>query len=281
MLVLFTIFLTIGSAFAGATIGVKFDKGTVHVNDTINLIITITNPGPDDLSNVAIYAPFPNGLNLMSFSTGTTKNNYNIDSGIWQVDYLRLSSRGGGVKTLTITAMVGPELAGKTVKATADYISVSSGDPPIPLNGLSGSSTTLKVLDNNTINSTNNSTNNSTGNETNNNTDNITNNVTDNSKNNITANDTNNSLIKNNSINLQNINTTKSALTQTLSNNNTNGTNIGKNGQILPNTNPSYQKAYEVYSNPNTENSPLMVYVVGLLAIMGLVAIGYFYGVKK
>jgi uncharacterized repeat protein (TIGR01451 family) len=262
MLVLFTIFSTTGSAFAGATIGVTFDKNVANVGDTVNLIITIKNTGPDDLSDVSVLAPFPNGLELLSFSTGTSKNNYDIGSGIWQVDNLRLTSRGGGVKTLTITARVGSELAGKKLIAIAKYQSVYSGVPPIQLTDINGSSATLNVLSNQTINSTGNTTNStgikdnneSTSNNTHNNTDNI-----------ITTNNTDDILI-NGTVNLNNLNKT-------------NGTIIGKNDQILDQ--PS-GNAYEVYNNPpESQNNPLTVYTIGLLAIIGLIAIGYFYGVKK
>lgn len=259
MLVFFTIFSTTGSAFAGATIGVVFDKNVANVGDTVNLIITIKNTGPDDLSDVSVLAPFPNGLELLRFSTGTSKNNYDIGSGIWQVDNLRLTSRGGGVKTLTITARVGSELAGKKLIATAKYQSVYSGVPPIQLTDINGSSATLNVLSNQTINSTGNNTN-STGIK-----DNFTNNESTSNKtdNIITTNNTVDSLI-NGTVNLNNLNKT-------------NGTIIGKDNQILDSG-----KAYEVYNNPpESQNNPLTVYTMGILVIMGLIAIGYFYGVKK
>lgn len=124
---------TAGSAFAGADISVSFDKSTANVGEQVVMIVTITNTGPGDLTNINVSAPIPAGLKYMTATTGTTKNLYNSSTGIWQVDNLKLSSKEGGKKTLNITMEVLPELAGKTITANASYLSVtdSSGTDPL------------------------------------------------------------------------------------------------------------------------------------------------------
>lgn len=124
---------TAGSAFAGADISVAFDKSTANVGDQVIMIVTITNTGPGDLTNINVSAPIPVGMKFMTSATGTTKNLYNSSTGIWQVDNLKLSSKEGGKKTLNITMEVLPELSGKTITANASYLSVtdSSGTDPL------------------------------------------------------------------------------------------------------------------------------------------------------
>ncbi len=127
------VFATAGSAFAGADISVSFDKSTANVGDQVIMIVTLTNTGPGDLTNINVSAPIPAGMKFMTATTGTTKNLYNSSTGIWQVDNLKLSSKEGGKKTLNITMEVLPELAGKTITANATYLSVtdSSGTDPL------------------------------------------------------------------------------------------------------------------------------------------------------
>jgi len=127
------VFATAGSAFAGADITVSFDKSTANVGEQVVMIVTITNTGPDDLSDIKVLAPIPTGLKYMTSTTGTTKNLYNSSTGIWQVDNLKLSSKEGGKKTLNITMEVLPELAGKTITANASYQSVTDSSGSVPL----------------------------------------------------------------------------------------------------------------------------------------------------
>jgi uncharacterized repeat protein (TIGR01451 family) len=127
------VFSTAGSAFAGADIAVSFDKTTANVGDQVTLIVTITNTGPGDLTNINVSAPIPVGLKYMTSTTGTTKNLYNSTTGIWQVDNLKLSSKEAGKKTLNITLEVLPELAGKTINANASYLSVTDSSGAAPL----------------------------------------------------------------------------------------------------------------------------------------------------
>lgn len=127
------VFVTVGSASAGADIAVSFDKTTVNVGEQVVMIVTVTNTGPGDLSDIKVSAPIPAGMKFMTSTTGTTKNLYNSTTGIWQVDNLKLSSKEGGKKTLNITLEVLPELAGKTITANASFLSVTDTSNSAPL----------------------------------------------------------------------------------------------------------------------------------------------------
>jgi len=151
--VLMSLFLfvsTTGTAFAGADISVEFNTGKANVGDQIFLIINITNTGPGDLSNVIVSAPIPAGLKYLNSSTGTQKNDYNSTSGIWNIGNLKLSSQGGGKKSLNLTLEVLPEAAGKTIIANASYKNVTDSSGSVELK--SAQSQNLSVAGNGTNN---------------------------------------------------------------------------------------------------------------------------------
>ncbi|AUB61060.1 hypothetical protein BK009_10455 [Methanobacterium subterraneum] len=124
---------TAGCAFAGANIAVSFNTASAEVGEQISLTVAITNTGPGDLSDITISAPLPSGLKFMSSATGTTKNLYDVSTGVWQVDNLRMTSKDGGKKTLTVTAEVLPEAAGRTLTANGAFLSVTNSSGQLPL----------------------------------------------------------------------------------------------------------------------------------------------------
>ncbi len=130
---LLLIFSTSGFAFAGEDISVAFNTNTANVGNQVNIIVTITNTGPGDLSGILVSAPIPAGLKFLNTSTGTVQNNYNSTTGVWDVGNLRLSSQGGGKKSLNITTEVLPEAAGKTITANARYLNVTDSSGPVTL----------------------------------------------------------------------------------------------------------------------------------------------------
>lgn len=246
ILMFFLVFLTAGSAFADANIGVTFDKDTAKVGEQVNLIVTITNTGPDDLNNIFVSVPFPSGLKYVMHTTGTTRNLYDTSTGVWDVNNLRLTSQGGGVKKLTITAEVLPELAGKTLTATASYISVSVGDPPVPLPLKSATSGVLIISSNSASNSTTNETE-STGSSVSSTTE-----------------------------------STTPVVQSTTSNPNAPVSNIG-DFNALQNLNQGPKgQAYEVFNSsdqPTPSNATYAIVVLGGLVI--LVIVGYFMGMRN
>ena len=103
---------------------VTLNPTTLHVNDTVQIIIKAQNDGMVDWGNLKIYAPIPTGLEFLSFEAkGLTMQNYDPTTGIWDVYQMRDYNRGS-VKTGIITAKVLPSAAGKTITATAKFNSL-------------------------------------------------------------------------------------------------------------------------------------------------------------
>lgn len=235
---------TMGSAFAGANIEVSFNTTTANVGDPITMFVVITNTGPGDLSGVTVSAPLPAGLMFMTSATGTTKNLYDSSTGVWQVDNLRLSSKNGGKKTLTITAEIQPAASGKTLKATAAYLSVYNGTPPVllPLNSATSQITIKRIK-----------------------TDTGSNTGATNTSSKSTHPSSNNSTSKINSI------------VSTLKDNNN-----GNDNNLLPQQNPN--KAYEIFNSTegSNDNVPRSTYAIVVLVGIGiLVVVGYIVGIRK
>ena len=107
------------------SLSVKLNPTTLHVNDTVQIIITATNTGLVDWGNLTIYAPVPAGLQFISFEApGLTMQNYNPTTGIWNVYQMRDFNRGQQ-KTGIITAKVLPSAVGQTINATAKFNSLN------------------------------------------------------------------------------------------------------------------------------------------------------------
>lgn len=140
---------TAGSAFAGANIAISFSPTSAEVGEEVTMTVVITNTGPGDLNDVNVSAPLPAGLKFLTSATGTTKNQYNNVTGFWQVDNLKMTSQGGGKKTLTVTAEVLPGASGKTLTATAAFLSVRNSSGSLPLKSAQ-STITVKSNDTNT-----------------------------------------------------------------------------------------------------------------------------------
>ncbi len=105
-------------------LSINLNPATLHVNDTVQIIITATNSGLVDWGYLTIYAPVPTGLQFLSFEApGLTMQNYNPTTGIWDVYQMRDFNRGQQ-KTGIITAKVLPSAAGKTIIATAKFNSL-------------------------------------------------------------------------------------------------------------------------------------------------------------
>jgi uncharacterized repeat protein (TIGR01451 family) len=242
---------TAGSAFAGANIAVSFDKTMANVGDQVILTVTITNTGPGDLSNVNVSAPLPAGLKFMSSATGTTKNQYDSGTGLWQVDNLKMSSQGGGKKTLTVTAEVLQEASGKTITANAAYLSVTNSSGFLPLKSAQAQ---IKINASSTGTGTG-GTNGTTG-----------------------TTDTSSGIVSTSSSAPTNNNASKtSQIISKLKENNSGNNPLNLPQQALP-------KAYDVYNSTDNSNTnvPMSTYaIVALVGIGVLVVVGYFVGMRK
>ncbi|KAF5047737.1 hypothetical protein DSECCO2_457400 [anaerobic digester metagenome] len=244
----FLVFSTVGSAFAGANIAVLFNTTSAKVGEEVTMTVVITNTGPGDLTDVNVSAPLPVGLEFLTSGTGTTKNQYTKDTGLWQVDNLKLTSKDKGKKTLTLTAEVLPEASGKTLTATAVFLSVrnSSGDL-----ALKSAQSQLTIESNNTNNGDNTEKTGNTGST-----------VTSSSSNPVNA-----------------VSVSKTSLVAAKLNDNS--TNNSSNPLNLPQETPA--KAYDVYnSTEDNTQIPMSTYaIVALVGIGILVVVGYLLGIKK
>ena len=236
---------TAGSAFAGANIAISFSPTSAEVGEEVTMTVVITNTGPGDLNDVNVSAPLPAGLKFLTSATGTTKNQYNNVTGLWQVDNLKMSSQGGGKKTLTVTAEVLPGASGKTLTATAAFLSVRNSSGALPLKSVQ-STITVKSNDTNT------NTGGNTGNT--------------------------GSTITSTQVTAQTTPVSKTSLV--VAKLNDNGTN-SSNPLNLPQENPG--KAYDVYnSTENNTKVPMSTYaIVALVGIGIVIVVGYYLGTRK
>ena len=263
ILLLFLILSGAGTVFAAAdaTISASFDKNTVDVGDQVNLIVTIKNTGDQDLNSVLVLAPLPSGLKFVMSATGTSKNLYDSSTGVWEVDNLRLTSKGGGIKTLTITATVQSSLEGKSTTANAKFTGIAYGDPSVSIldrmNSVSSNTLTVRSTRNNNGNSTQTNSTGTNSTNSNNNNQNNTNNGSTNS-------------------NADKKNTVSEALK--------NATKPGNGLETLQTLNQGAKpKSYEIsnVTNQNNQTPDNPYLIIGGLIMAVLIAIGYFKGIKN
>lgn len=236
---------TAGSAFAGANIAISFSPTSAEVGEEVTMTVVITNTGPGDLNDVNVSAPLPTGLKFLTSATGTTKNQYNNVTGFWQVDNLKMTSQGGGKKTLTVTAEVLPGASGKTLTATAAFLSVRNSSGSLPLKSVQ-STITVKSNDTNTNTGGNTGSTGSTSIST--------------------------------QVTAQTTPVSKTSLVAAKLNDN--GTN-SSNPLNLPQENPG--KAYDVYnSTEDNTKVPMSTYaIVALVGIGIVIVVGYYLGTRK
>lgn len=119
LIMLILIFSTIGVAFAD--INVEISPTTAHVGDIVTITVSASNDDLVDWSPVIIYAPIPDGLKYLSHVVpDRERQDYDIDTGLWDVNRMRHDERGH-LKYLIITTKVLPEAAGKQLTATARF----------------------------------------------------------------------------------------------------------------------------------------------------------------
>ncbi len=258
MLILFSIFSGIGLAFAASgtgggtggttpnppTITTGFDKDTVNVGDNVTLIVTITNTGPYNYSQVLVKAKLPDGLTFLYSATGLDKNIYDPATGIWDVGNMTYGKKGA-TKSINITGKVTSSLSGQTVTAgdvKFTQVYYNNTTKILKLDTLPASvSTTLKV----------NKTSTGTGNSTGNGTSNVSTGTSD--KKTVLAKALQNATSQSGLDTLQNVNQ------------------------------PAQGSAYEVAnatSLPNSDTPKTVFALIGGLIIAAIIGIGYFKGIK-
>lgn len=297
-IVLISIFLVIGGVYAdyvvnppneyipgfGGVLSASLNETTLHVGDTVALTIHPQNYRDSDWENILIYAPIPEGFKYLSHVVpNRTMQDYNPSTGIWNVQQMLHGGRGAD-KELIITLKVLPEAVGThtiflkhTIKfkslisvyptgedCNPDYYDVvasnqAPGNPrPITVTVLPASK------DKGHGNSNGNGTGNGTGNGKGSGSGNGTGNGTDNGNNPI--NNLGNSKLTSDLANL-----TQSEKDNPLANLQAGGGGSGEN-----------KKANEVtVTTPAAQDNTLGMYIMAALLIMGLLAVGYFYGIKR
>jgi uncharacterized repeat protein (TIGR01451 family) len=100
---------------------VQINPTPIHVNDTIMIIVTATNTGTADWGQLKIYMPVPTGTQFVSFVVPDRNlQNYDPSTGIWNVVQMKHFDRGQQ-KTAILTVKVLPSAAGKKLRATASF----------------------------------------------------------------------------------------------------------------------------------------------------------------
>ncbi|MTK63402.1 MAG: hypothetical protein F8N15_02425 [Methanobacterium sp.] len=104
--------------FSG-TLSLATSKTTVDAEDTVDIMVTLTNTGLINWSPVSVYIPIPNGTEFVSFVVPDRNlQNYDPSSNLWNLNVMEYMPRGSQ-KTAILTVKVLPEAAGKTLSVIA------------------------------------------------------------------------------------------------------------------------------------------------------------------
>jgi uncharacterized repeat protein (TIGR01451 family) len=260
------IFSAMGSASASAFHGglsVGVSSTNVKVGDTVTIDVTALNDGITDWENVKIYIPIPAGLQFESFVVPDRNiKDYTSSTGVWNVIQMKWSGRGHE-KEIIITTKVLPEAAGKTLPVTASFISLRS----VASNGTSVDEVAIgkappafhtpSIVVSGTYTPPKNDTK--------------------------PTKDTSGDGPGLGSGSGSGIGSGSGSGIGSGS-----GSGIGSGNMTAANGNNLLTgggggngKAYQVYKNPKKTQDPLAIYVIAILLIIGLLALGYFYGIKK
>lgn len=109
------------SLLYSGSLSVYVSKQTVHVNDTVQIVVTATNTGLVDWCPLKIYMPVPSDTQFVSFVV-PDKNlqNYDPATGIWNVYRMRYKERGQQ-KTAILTVKILDSAAGKTLPVVSNF----------------------------------------------------------------------------------------------------------------------------------------------------------------
>ncbi|WP_321422023.1 invasin domain 3-containing protein [uncultured Methanobacterium sp.] len=90
---------------------------SLNVGNTVTIVITLKNNGPNTADNIIVQNLLPAGLTNISGTTsgGTVSGTFDPNTGIWNLSSLA----SGQTRKLTIIGTVGPSMAGTTVNNTA------------------------------------------------------------------------------------------------------------------------------------------------------------------
>lgn len=266
------------SLLYSGSLSVGVSQQTVHVNDTVQIVVTATNTGLVDWCPLKIYMPVPSDTQFVSFVVPDRNlQNYDPSTGIWDVYRMRNIERGQQ-KTAILTVKVLDSAAGKTLPVVAnfnqlvlegygvDYTSnVAAARPSsihvLPISTGNGNNGTNGTGDNGTNGNGNNGTNgtkNDNGKGDNDSNGNGKNPIS------VVGDKINNNIIKN--------------LTQ--SSDNTPGKSLESGGSGGGGgANP--QKVFEIDKLSPISKEDMFSYLIAVLLIIGMIMAGYYYGIKR
>ncbi|MGF7117583.1 hypothetical protein [Methanobacterium oryzae] len=129
LIILFILIFSTMNAVSAPNVNVKVSVSptTANVGDTVDITVTVFNGELVDLNTVKVYVQIPDGLEYRSHIVpNRTRQEYNPDTGIWNVNNMRHDEKGY-MKVLIITTKVSPEARGKSLAVKAKFISVLKG----------------------------------------------------------------------------------------------------------------------------------------------------------
>ncbi|MGZ7210354.1 MAG: DUF11 domain-containing protein [Methanobacterium sp.] len=151
ILISLVFFSVLGTVFSAnnpnVSITTSFNPSEAKIGDNVTLVVTITNNGPYDFSNVLVMAKLPQGLTYLSHYTGLDRNIYDPNTGIWDVGNMNFGKKGAQ-KTLNITAKVSSQVS-DPANVQFTQISYNNNGQQINADVLPSSSATLKVSNSN------------------------------------------------------------------------------------------------------------------------------------
>jgi len=258
----------------GAKITLTSDKSVYKVGDTATFYVRIQNTGNIDLSNIVVNFLLPKELKFSTSNTGTNNNQYHPNSGTWSVGNLRLTASGAGlgagVKQLTVTGVITPEMAGKNYNLKAYFVSLEAEGKSV-LSMVSSSYSSFSVESNNTVKN-NNTKNNSATNGVN---------STGNGKG--SKNNSSNSQVASNLANISKKLKDKNITLNDIKNNWTGLKDINSIDDDNPSSENLMHEVKNISDSDSNSESPMEnpIFLFAGLILAGIIVIGYFYGIKK
>ncbi len=156
------------------TVKTLLTGGTLFDGDTVQFLITVTNNGPDDATNISLTDVLPAGLTASGAIATVSQGSFDQPTGVWTVGTIANGAnatltleatidagQGGNTITNTTTAAVSADIGDTTTVGDVLDASVTVGLPVIDavddgitgIDGLTGATGVLNIFPNDTINS--------------------------------------------------------------------------------------------------------------------------------
>jgi len=260
------------------SLSVGVSQSTVHVNDTVQIVVTATNTGLVDWCPLKIFMPVPSDTQFVSFVVPDRNlQNYDPGTGIWDVYRMRHIERGQQ-KTAILTVKILDSAAGKTLPVVANFnqLVLEGYGVDYTSNVAAARSTSIQVLPINNGTGTNGNNGKGDNGTTGNGIDGTNGTKTNNGDgdNDTNGNDKNPISVIGDKINSHII----TNMTQSSDNNPSKSLQSGGSGGG-GGANP--QKAFEIDKVSPVSKDDTFSYLIAVLLIIGMIVAGYYYGIKR